>query len=137
MFSANYYQQLTSPNVPAPGNATFGLNLQVRFGDRLEGVSIVRPHPITIYDLQADLQQRFNIPILEQHVTYNGMSITLYPPDAPLESIGVANNSFISLWYRNAGPNPQMQQQAPPAAFYGDGSLSSRGTGGYTDTSSR
>ncbi len=151
LFSANYYQQLTNPNAPAPTAATFVLNLQVGYGDRAEGLVIGRPHPITIYDLQVELQQRFNIPILEQSVSYNGMLLTQFPPDATLDTLGIHNNSFVSLWYRNAASNNHQQQQQPPPneyystrqppppppSFYGDGSQSPRGGAGPNDMSPR
>ncbi|CAF3838511.1 unnamed protein product [Rotaria sordida] len=155
---ANYYQQLTNPNAAPPVAPSFVLNLQIGIGDRIEGLAIGRPHPITLYDLQVELQQRFNIPILDQNVAYNGMPLTQYPPDAPLDSLGVVNNSFISLWYKGSGSNNQQQQQqqqppppppneyysarqqAPPS-FYGDGSQSTGGGGGgggnQNDTSPR
>jgi hypothetical protein len=144
---ANYYQQLTNPNPngQAPAAASFVTNLQVGFGDRHEGLVIGRPHPITVYDLQVELQQRFNIPVLEQNVAYNGMPLTHFPPDASLDTVGIGNNSFISLWYKNAGPNNLQQQQLqqplpppppPPAQFY-DGSQSPRGIGGPNDLSPR
>ncbi|CAF0879530.1 unnamed protein product [Rotaria sp. Silwood1] len=148
----NYYQQLTNPNTAAPVAPTFVLNLQIGLGDRVEGLAIGRPHPITLYDLQVELQQRFNIPILDQNITYNGMPLTQYPPDAPLDSLGVVNNAFISLWYRGPGSNNQQQQQQQPqpppneyystrqqapSSFYGDGSQSTGGGGGQNDTSPR
>jgi len=147
----NYYQQLTSPNAsiapppPGPVASSFLLNLQIGFGDRLEGMIVGRPHPITVYDLQVELQQRFNIPVLDQNVSYNGMSLTQFPPDAALESLGIVNNSFVSLWYKTQQqqppppPPPQQQQQQqhndyyssrqaqPPASMYGDMSQTSRG----------
>lgn len=97
-----------------PVAPTFVLNLQIGFGDRLEGLVIGRPHPITIYDLQVELQQRFNIPVLEQNVSHNGMPLTQFPPDASLDTLGILNNSFISLWYRNQATNNQQQQQQQP-----------------------
>ncbi len=119
--------------------ATSVLNLQIGFGDRLEGLVVGRPHPITVYDLQVELQQRFNIPILEQNISHNGMPLTQYPPDAPLDSLGIVNNSFISLWYKNTAYNNQQHQQyqqqsndyySPrqpvPYTYYSDGSQSSR-----------
>ena len=150
--SANYYQQLTSPNASAPVAPSFLLNLQVGFGDRLEGMIIGRPHPITIYDLQMELQQRFNIPVLEQNVSYNGMPLTQFPPDASVDSLGIVNNSFVSLWYKNAPtqnlppaqPAPMndfhSNRQAPPLpppSMYGEGSQSSRGNDASYDMSSR
>jgi hypothetical protein len=149
LFSANYYQQLTNPNVPAPAAGTFVANLQIGFGDRHEGLVVGRPHPITVYDLQVELQQRFNIPVLEQNVSYNGMPLTQFPPDAALDTIGIVNNSFISLWYKSSGQNNQQQQQQQPPndyysarqqvppSLYGDGSQSPRGGGGQNDTSPR
>lgn len=107
----NYYQQLTNPAGPGPNASSFILNLQIGFGDRVDGLAIGRPHPISIYDLQTELQQRYNIPILEQNVSYNGMPLTQLPPDASLETVGIGNNSFISLWYRP--PPSQFQQQQP------------------------
>ena len=110
------------------------INLQIGFGDRVEGLVVGRPHPITIYDLQVELQQRFNIPVLEQNVSYNGMALTQFPPDSSLDTIGIINNSFISLWYKNLGYNQQQQQiidyysprQQVPISYYSDGSISSR-----------
>ena len=146
LFSANYYQQLTNPNAQASAAPTFVLNLQIGFGDRHEGLVIGRPHPITIYDLQVELQQRFNIPVLEQNVSHNGMPLTQLPPDATLDTLGILNDSFISLWYRNPASNQQPQQhpnefyqprqQPPPPQFY-DGSQSPRGGGGPNDASPR
>ena len=151
-FRTNYYQQLTNPNAgaapPAAVAPSFLLNLQIGFGDRLEGMIIGRPHPITIYDLQVELQQRFNIPVLEQNVSYNGMPLTQFPPDAALESLGILNNSFISLWYKSAqqpAPQPSGQmndyysgrQAQPPGSMYGEGSQTSRGNEGPYDQSSR
>jgi hypothetical protein len=156
LFSANYYQQLTNPNIPAPVAATYVVNLQIGFGDRLDGLVVGRPHPITVYDLQVELQQRFNIPVLEQNVSYNGMPLTQFPPDASLDTLGIVNNSFISLWYRNAANSNQQQQQQqqqqppsdyystkqqqqapPPATFYADDSQSPRGGVGGLDLSPR
>jgi len=144
---------LTNPNAQQSAAGTFVLNLQVGFGDRHEGLVIGRPHPITVYDLHVELQQRFNIPINEQNVSYNGMPLAQIPPDATLDTLGIVNNSFVSLWYKNSGPNNQQQQQPlPPApndyyptrqpppplpAFYGDGSQSPRGGGGPNDLSPR
>ncbi|CAF0789318.1 unnamed protein product, partial [Didymodactylos carnosus] len=78
-----------------------------------------------------ELQQRFNIPVLDQNVGYNGISLTQFPPDAPLESVGIVNNSFISLWYKNVNQNSgQLQQQndmfTPRQQYGGDGSQSPR-----------
>lgn len=119
---------------------SFVVNLQVGFGDRMEGLIVGRPHPISVYDLQMELQQRFNIPVLEQNVSYNGMPLTQFPPDASLETLGIVNNSFISLWYRNTQPPPPPQQpptndyysgrqQAPPA-FYPENPQTGRGNEG-------
>ncbi len=140
---------MTNPNAQQSAAGTFVLNLQVGFGDRHEGLVIGRPHPITVYDLHVELQQRFNIPINEQNVSYNGMPLAQIPPDATLDTLGIVNNSFVSLWYKNSGPNNQQQppapneyyptRQPPPAlpAFYGDGSQSPRGGGGPNDLSPR
>jgi hypothetical protein len=126
---------LTSPAISSPAAATnYVINLQIGFGDRVEGLVVGRPHPITIYDLQVELQQRFNIPVLEQNVSYNGMALTQFPPDSSLDTIGIINNSFISLWYKNSGYNQQQQQiidyysprQQVPISYYSDGSISSR-----------
>jgi hypothetical protein len=148
LFSANYYQPLANQNNQAPVASTYVLNLQIGFGDRLEGLVIGRPHPITVYDLQVELQQRFNIPVLDQNVAHIGMPLTQFPPDASLDSLGILNNSFISLWYRNPASNNQQQQQQqhpneyyqtrqqPPPQFY-DGSQSPRGGGGPNDASPR
>jgi hypothetical protein len=139
--SGNYYQQLTSPNAPGAMAPSFVVNLQVGFGDRMEGLIVGRPHPISVYDLQMELQQRFNIPVLEQNVSYNGMPLTQFPPDASLETLGIVNNSFISLWYRNTQAPPQQaptndyypsRQQAPPA-FYPDNPQAGRGNEGSYD----
>ena len=111
LFGRNYYQP---SNVQAPVASTFVLNLQIGFGDRLEGLIVGRPHPITIYDLQIELQQRFSISVMEQNVSYNGIPLTQYPPETTLDTIGIVNNSFISLWYRNSG----QQQQQPPQEYY-------------------
>ncbi|CAF1953415.1 unnamed protein product [Rotaria magnacalcarata] len=142
---ANYYQQLTNPNVAAPVAPAFILSLQINFVDRAEGLVVGRPHPITIYDLQFELQQRFNVPILDQNLAYNGMPLAQYPPDAPLDTLGIGNNSLISLWYRGQPSNNQQQQAPPneyysarpqvPPTFYGDGSQLPRGTGGPADIS--
>ena len=157
---------MPNQNVQAPVAPTFVLNLQIGFGDRLEGLVIGRPHPISIYDLQVELQQRFNIPVLEQNVSYNGMPLTQFPPDASLDTLGIVNNSFISLWYRSPTQNNQQQQQQPPPQndfytgkqqqqqpqndfytgrqqqqpppeFYGDGSQPPRGGGGNGENSPR
>jgi hypothetical protein len=152
LFSGNYYQSLPTQNTQAPVAATYVLNLQIGFGDRLEGLVIGRAHPISVYDLQVELQQRFNIPVLDQNVAYNGMPLTQYPPDTSLDTLGILNNSFISLWYKNPAPNSQQQQQQQqpppqqlqqqqppndyysarqqvPPTYYGDGSQSPRGGG--------
>jgi hypothetical protein len=99
----------------------------------------------------VEIQQRFNIPVLDQNVAHNGMPLTQFPPDTSLDTLGILNNSFISLWYRNPAPNNQQQQQQPPsndyysarqqpppppATFYSDGSQSPRG-GGLGDISPR
>ncbi|CAF3375578.1 unnamed protein product [Rotaria sp. Silwood1] len=136
---ANYYQQLTSPNISGPVAASYVINLQIGFGDRVEGLVIGRPHPVTVYDLQVELQQRFNIPLLEQNVSYNGMSLTQFPPDISLDAIGIVNNSFVSLWYKNFVPqnqqlsndyySPRQQVQMP---YSNDGSQTAR-----SDMSSR
>jgi len=139
---------MPNPNVQAPVASTFVLNLQIGFGDRLEGLVIGRPHPITIYDLQVELQQRFNIPVLEQNVSYNGMPLTQFPPDASLDTLGILNNSFISLWYRNSAPSQPPQQQQPQqqqqqqATYYNDPSQSAyagaaAAGGGYNDNFSK
>ncbi|CAM4857765.1 unnamed protein product [Rotaria socialis] len=132
--STNYYQQLTSPGIPGAVTANHVVNLQIGFGDRVEGLVVGRPHPITAYDLQIELQQRFNIPLLEQNVSYNGMSLTQFPPDISLDAIGIVNNSFISLWYKNAvHHNPQQPSndyhspgQQAPGLYSSDGSVTVR-----------
>jgi hypothetical protein len=131
---------LTSPTISGPVAATYVINLQIGIGDRVEGLVVGRPHPIAIYDLQVELQQRFNIPVLEQNVSYNGMTLTQFPPDASLDTIGIVNNSFISLWYRNMVFSNQQQsndyysaRQQVPVSYYGDGSRSPGGS----DMSSR
>lgn len=102
--STNYYQNVNSPNISGPVAATYVITLQIGFGERVEGLVIGRPHPITVYDLQVELQQRFNIPLLEQNVSYNGMSLIQFPPDIALDAVGIVNNSFISLWYKSNVP---------------------------------
>ncbi|CAF2522135.1 unnamed protein product [Rotaria sp. Silwood2] len=137
---ANYYQQLTSPNISGPVAATYVTNLQIGFGDRVEGLVIGRPHPVTVYDLQVELQQRFNIPLLEQNVSYNGMSLKQFSPDISLDAIGIVNNSFISLWYKNLIPQNQQPsndyyspRQQVPVPYSNDGSQTPRSS----DMSSR
>ncbi|CAF1156405.1 unnamed protein product [Adineta ricciae] len=126
--SANYYQQpIQNQTITPPNATTFLHNLQIGMGDRVEGLVIGRPYPSTIYDLQIELQQRFNIPIHEQNLSYNGTLLTQYPPDTPLDSIGIVNNSFVSLWVRNSVPNIQ-----PQAQYYADGPQT-----GYNETSPR
>ena len=126
--SANYYQQSIQNQTITPPNATTFLhNLQIGMGDRVEGIVIGRPYPSTIYDLQIELQQRFNIPIHEQNLSYNGTLLTQYPPDTPLDSIGIVNNSFVSLWVRSSVPNIQ-----PPTQYYADGPQT-----GYNEMSPR
>lgn len=77
---------------------------------------------------------------MEQNVSYNGMPLTQFPPDATLDTLGIVNNSFVSLWYKNSGQNQQQQQQQPPqdyyqprqqppSSFYPDDSQSPRGGG--------
>ncbi len=132
---------MTSPTttISGPVAATYVINLQIGFGDRIEGLVIGRPHPITIYDLQVELQHHFNIPVLDQNVLYNGMPLTQFPPDSSLETIGIMNNSFISLWYKNITYHHQQQQQQQqshdyysprqpvPYPYYSDGSQSPHG----------
>ena len=125
LFGRNYYQP---SNVQAPVASTFVLNLQIGFGDRLEGLIVGRPHPITIYDLQIELQQRFSISVMEQNVSYNGIPLTQYPPETTLDTIGIVNNSFISLWYRNSGQQ-QQQPPPPPSSYYPEEPQSPRGGG--------
>lgn len=116
--------------------ATYVLNLQIGFGDRVEGLVVGRPHPITIYDLQMELQQRFNIPVLEQNISYNGMPLTQFPPDSSLETMGIVNNSFISLWYKTViytNPQPLMNEYYSPRqpvsySYYSEGSRSPVGS---------
>ncbi|CAF3820505.1 unnamed protein product [Rotaria sordida] len=136
----NYYQQLTSPNISGPVAATYVINLQIGFGDHVEGLIIGRPHPITVYDLQVELQQRFNIPLLEQNVSYNGMSLAQFPPDISLDAIGIVSNSFVSLWYKNFAPQTQQPsneyyspRQPVPLSYSNDGSRTPR----TSDMSSR
>lgn len=124
---------MTSPNISSPIAATYVTTVQIGFGDRVEGLAIGRPHPITVYDLQFEIQQRFNIPILEQNVSYNGMALTQFPPDVSLDSIGIVNNSFVSLWYKNTmrqTPQPSndyySSQQQMPVSNSGDGSQTTR-----------
>lgn len=116
--------------------ATYVLNLQIGFGDRVEGLVVGRPHPITIYDLQMELQQRFNIPVLEQNISYNGMPLTQFPPDSSLDTMGIVNNSFISLWYKTViytNPQPLMNEYYSPRqpvsySYYSEGSRSPVGS---------
>ncbi|CAF4596852.1 unnamed protein product [Rotaria sp. Silwood1] len=133
------YMASPRPNISGPVAASYVINLQIGFGDRVEGLVIGRPHPVTVYDLQVELQQRFNIPLLEQNVSYNGMSLTQFPPDISLDAIGIVNNSFVSLWYKNFVPqnqqlsndyySPRQQVQMP---YSNDGSQTAR-----SDMSSR
>jgi hypothetical protein len=133
---------LTTPTISGPVAATYVINLQIGFGDRVEGLVIGRPHPITIYDLQVELQHHFNIPVLEQSVSYNGMPLTHFPPDSSLDTIGIVNNSFVSLWYKNLASNNNQQQQQTnnyysprqpiTYSYYSDGSLSTRGSDSST-----
>ena len=110
------------------------INLLIGFGDRIEPIVIGRPHPITIYDLQVELQQRFNIPLLEQIVYHDRSSLTQYSPNLSLDAIGIRDNSFISLWSKNFGQNYQYQsndyysprQQAPLVPYSVDGSQTVR-----------
>lgn len=89
-----------------------------------------------------ELQQRFSIPVMEQNVSYNGIPLLQFPPDATLDTLGIVNNSFISLWYKNSGQSNQQpppppsqdyyqprQQQQPPPSSYQDDSQSPRGAG--------
>ena len=111
--------------------ATYIISLQIGYGERVQGLAIGRQHPITIYDLQVELQQHFNIPILEQNLSYNGMPLSHLPPDTSLATIGIVNNSFISLWSRN---NMYGNQQQQLAAFY---SPRQQGTSGYYEDGSQ
>ena len=95
--------------------ATYVVNLQVGFGERIEGLVVGRSHPITVYDLQVELQSRFNIPVLDQNASYNGMSLGQFPPDCLIETLGIANNSFISLWYKQ---NASFTSQQPTTDYY-------------------
>jgi hypothetical protein len=45
------------------------------------------------------------------------MSLAQFPPDSLLDTIGIVNNSFISLWYKNVVYTNQQQQQ-PPNDYY-------------------
>jgi hypothetical protein len=109
---------MPTSTISGPVAATYVINLQIGYGDRVEGLVIGRPHPITIYDLQMELQQRFSIPVLDQNVSYNGMPLIQFPPDSLLETIGIVNNSFISLWYKNVIHINQQQQQPPSNDYY-------------------
>ncbi|UJR35185.1 hypothetical protein I4U23_027952 [Adineta vaga] len=132
-----YYQQpIQTQTISPPAATTFLHNLQIGIGDRVEGLVIGRPYPSTIYDLQIELQQRFNIPIQEQNLSYNGTLLTQYPPDTSLDSIGIVNNSFISLWVRNSSSNNPQQQQIS-GSYYGDGSQSGYNNGNQNDMSPR
>ena len=64
-----------------------------------------------------ELQHRFSIPVLEQNVSYNGMPLAQFPPDSLLETIGIVNNSFVSLWYKNV-IHVNQQQQQPTTDYY-------------------
>ena len=127
---------MPNQNISPPTATTFLTNLQIGIGDRVEGLVIGRPHPTTIYDLQIELQQRFNIPTPEQNLSYNGTLLTQYPPDTPLDTVGIVNNSFISLWPKSLPSNTQQQQQ-PPASYYGDTSQSACNCGTHNDMSPR
>jgi hypothetical protein len=131
---------LTNQTISPPVAATYIINLQIGFGDRVEGLAIGRQHPLTLYDLQVELQQHYNIPILEQKISFNGMPLTHLPPDTSLDIIGIINNSFISLWYRNNLYDYQLQsngyfspRQQGISSYYEDGYQSLRSG----DTSSR
>jgi hypothetical protein len=146
--SVTYYQPVSTSVASVP---SYVLNLQVGFGDRHESVIIGRSHPITVYDLQVELQQRFNVPILEQNVTHNGIPLTQYPPDAALETFSIANNSFLSLWYRNGStyvqPHVGQQQslltdyytsrQYAPVTMYADGYQTARTVDNVYDVTPR
>jgi len=131
-FSASYYPQLSSTTISGPIAATYVINLQIGFGDRIERLVVGRPHPISIYDLQVELQQHFNIPVLDQNVSYNGIPLTQFPPDCLLDTIGIVNNSFISLWYKNVNYNYQpisnveyySPRQPISYSYYNEGSRS-------------
>ncbi|CAF3646864.1 unnamed protein product [Adineta steineri] len=131
--SNDYYQQFSNQNIPPAVPTVFLLNLQIGLGDRAEGIVIGRPYPSTIYDLQIELQQRFGIPTAEQNLSYNGTLLAQYPPDTPLDSIGIVNHSFVSLWTRSIPTNNQQQQ--PPTPYYGDGPQSTYNGGNSQDLS--
>lgn len=68
------------------------------------------------------------------------MPLTQFPPDISLDAVGIVNNSFISLWYKNSmHQNPQLSndyyapRQQAPVAYYNDGSQTVRSN----DTSPR
>ncbi|CAF3553054.1 unnamed protein product [Adineta steineri] len=152
--STNHYQQLTNQTISTPAIATYIISLQIGLGDRIQGLAIGRSHPITLYDLQVELQQHFNVPVLQQNLSFNGMPLMHLPPDTSLQTIGITNNAFISLWYRNNIYIDQQQiadyftprqqqnadyitprQQEMSSYYYDDGSQSLRSSSG--DVSSR
>ncbi|CAF1579535.1 unnamed protein product [Adineta ricciae] len=113
-YGTNHYQQFNSQATArsaasTPAVATYITSLQIGLGDRVQGLAIGRQHPITIYDLQVELQQHFNIPILEQNISFNGMPLLHLPPDTSLETIGIFSNSFISLWPKSTMTMNQQQ----------------------------
>ncbi|CAF0946446.1 unnamed protein product [Adineta ricciae] len=125
--NTNHYQQFNSQTTArsaasTPAVATYITSLQIGLGDRVQGLAIGRQHPITIYDLQVELQQHFNIPILEQNISFNGMPLLHLPPDTSLETIGIFSNSFISLWPKSTVTLNQQQftprQQASSSSYY-------------------
>lgn len=130
--STNYYQQPAGNQMTAPPVVTtFLTNIQIGIGDRVESLVIGRSYPTTIYDLQVELQQRFSIPIHEQNLSYNGTILNQYPPDTPLDAIGVVNNSFVSVWTRSAQANP------PPQQYYSDAGQPGYNYSGQNDMSPR
>ena len=156
LFSTNYYQQLTNQNVPPSAAPSYLLSLYIDLGDRREHTIISRNYPITVYDLQVDLQKRFNVPVSEQDLWFNRTPLTRFPPDTTLDSFGIGNDSCISLGYRNLPPqqlpqipmsndyysprkppplqneyNPERQQPSP--SFHGDGPQSTRFGGIHDD----
>jgi hypothetical protein len=107
--------------------SNYAVNIHVALANRVETLAITRPHPINIYDLQSELQQRFNIPIHEQNISFNGMSLGQIPADVAIESVGIVNNSQInisnpSIVYNNQATTSQYMAPWPTSttSYYGD-----------------
>lgn len=51
------------------------------------------------------------------------MSLGQFPPDSTLTTLGIVNNSFISLWYKNSNYN---LSQTMPTSYYNDNPMTPR-----------